>query len=263
MTLLDQAHAAMEAAPGDDAARLRFYGQLADGELFLLLEREPEDETLTPQVFNLDEGPVVLAFDLEERLAAFTGVPAPYAALPGRVVAGLLAGQGIGLGLNLGDAPSAMLLPPDAVEWLADTIGHAPDEAEARPESFTPPRLPQSLIAALDGKLGRAGGLAAHALLAAVRYDDGRDGHMLAFIAARPGAEPALARSVSEALTFSGLEAEALDVAFFAEGAPAEAAMARVGLRFDLPVPKAPELREERAPAAPGMDPARPPILRY
>lgn len=77
MTLLDQAHAAMEAAPGDDAARLRFYGQLADGELFLLLEREPEDETLTPQVFNLDEGPVVLAFDLEERLAAFTGVPAP------------------------------------------------------------------------------------------------------------------------------------------------------------------------------------------
>lgn len=52
-------------------------------------------------------------------------------------------------------------------------------------------------------------------------------------------------------------------MAFFAEGAPAEAAMARVALRFDLPVPKAPELREERAPAAPGMDPARPPILRY
>ncbi|ULB10278.1 SseB family protein [Cereibacter azotoformans] len=262
MTPLDQAHEAMETAPGDDAARLRFYGQLADGELFLLLESEPEDETLTPQLFELEEGPVVLAFDLEERLAAFTGVPAPYAALPGRVVAGLLAGRGIGLGLNLGDAPSAMLLPPEAVDWLAETISHAPSEAEARPAGFAPPQLPEPLITALDGKLARAGGLAGHALLAAVRYEDGREAHMLAFVEALDGAQPALARAVSEALTFSGLEAGTLDVAFLAEGDPAAVAMARVGLRFDLPVPAAPELREEHVPAAPGMDPERPPILK-
>ena len=38
-TPLDAAHAAMEAAPEDDAARLRFYERLADSELFLLLRR--------------------------------------------------------------------------------------------------------------------------------------------------------------------------------------------------------------------------------
>ncbi|WP_096785578.1 SseB family protein [Rhodobacter sp. CZR27] len=262
MTPLDQAHAAMDAAPGDDAARLRFYGRLADGELFLLLEREPEDETLTPQVFDLEDGPVVLVFDLEERLSAFTGMPAPYAALPGRVIAGLLAGQGIGLGVNLGDAPSAMLLPPEAVDWLAETIGHAPSEAEARPVSFQPPQLSEALVEALDAKLARAGGLAGHALLAAVRYADDREGHMLAFIAAVEGARPALARAVSEALTFSGVEAGALDVAFLDEDAPAAVAIARVGLRFDLPAPPAPELREEHVPVPPGMDPDNPPILR-
>ncbi|MGP3697131.1 SseB family protein [Rhodobacter sp. NSM] len=262
MTPLDQAHAAMEAAPDDDAARLRFYGRLADGELFLLLEVEPENETLSPQVFDLEEGPVVLAFDLEERLAAFTGMPAPYAALPGRVIAGLLAGQGVGLGLNLGDAPSAMLLPPEAVEWLAQTIGQAPSEEVARPESFAPPRLPDALMLALGDKLARAGGLAGCATLASVHYDDGRDGHMLAFTDASPGARLALARAVSEALTFSGLDTETLDVAFLDSGEAAETAISRVGHRFDLPVPKMPELREEHIPAAPGMDPERPPILK-
>ena len=42
MTPLDMAHALMDAAPEDDAARLRFYERVADGELFLLLETEVE-----------------------------------------------------------------------------------------------------------------------------------------------------------------------------------------------------------------------------
>ena len=49
-----------------------------------------------------------------------------------------------------------------------------------------------------------------------------------------------------------------LDVVFLAAGSPAAAAMARVGLRFDLPEPQVQDL----APAAPGMDPSRPPKLR-
>ena len=90
MTPLDLAYEAMAAAPdGDDAPRLRFYERLADGEMILLLEKEAEGETLAPRVFDLEDGPVVLVFDTEERLGAFTGMPAPYAALPGRVIAGL------------------------------------------------------------------------------------------------------------------------------------------------------------------------------
>ncbi|OYX22830.1 MAG: hypothetical protein B7Z10_12455, partial [Rhodobacterales bacterium 32-66-7] len=111
VTFLDAAHAAVTADPENEALRLRFFERLADGEMVILLEREAEGQKLEPRVFDLEDGPVVLIFDREERLAAFSGGIAPYAALPGRVIAGMLKGQGIGLGVNLGVASSSMLLP--------------------------------------------------------------------------------------------------------------------------------------------------------
>ena len=59
-TALDLAHAAMQAAPDDAAARLRYYERLADGELFMLLAAEVEGDNLVPKVFDLEGGPVVL-----------------------------------------------------------------------------------------------------------------------------------------------------------------------------------------------------------
>ena len=47
-TPLDRAHDAMQAEPGDDAARLRFYERLADAELFLLLDAEAEGDRSNP-----------------------------------------------------------------------------------------------------------------------------------------------------------------------------------------------------------------------
>ena len=84
-------------------------------------------------------------FDREERLASFTGGIAPYAALPGRVIAGLLKGQGIGMGVNLGIAPSSMLLPPEAMDWLAETLDGGPEEVEAKPQEFLPPSVPEAV----------------------------------------------------------------------------------------------------------------------
>lgn len=260
MTPLDAAFAATDAHPEDDAARLRLYQQIADAELFLLLTEEASGETLAPRVFPLEDGPVVLAFDSEDRLAAFTEGPAPYAALPGRIIAGQLAGQGIGLGLNLGVAPSSTILPPAAMDWLATTLASTPEETSAKPRTLHAPRaLPETLVAALTAKLAHAGGLASAALLAAVDYADDRRGHMLAFLDARPGAESALARAVAEALTFSGVEAGELDVTFLAASDPAALALSRVARRFDLPEPVK---TEPAAPAAPGMEPDRPPRLR-
>ncbi len=260
MTPLDIAHEIMAVRPDDDAARLRFYERLADGELFLLLEAEPDGTTISPQVFPLDTGPVVLAFDLEERLVDFTGATSAYAALPGRVIAAQLAGLGVGLGVNFGVAPSSMLLPPEAVSWLAQTIQNAPEEVEARPVQFHPPAtLPERLVEGVLAKLARAGGLADHALLAAVGYDDGRRGHMLAFVDARPGAEEPLARAMAEALVFSGIDQGEVDVAFLAAIDPLVLRMTSVAKRFDLPKPVAAEVS---TPAAPGMNPDKPPILR-
>ncbi|MBA3908993.1 MAG: hypothetical protein C0524_03710 [Rhodobacter sp.] len=257
MTLLDAAHAAVSADPENETLRLRFYERLADGEMILLLEREAVGAAVEPRVFDIEGGPVVLVFDREERLAAFTGGIAPYAALPGRVIAGMLKGQGIGLGVNLGVAPSSMLLPAEAMDWLAMALEGGPEAAEAVPERFLAPMVPEVLVAGLDAKLAKAGGLAVAAVLAGVEYRGGRRGHMLAFLDAIPGAESALAGAVREALVFSGLEAGELDVAFLRSGEPAALAIIRAGLRFDLPVPEVPE-----APGAPGMDPARPPKLR-
>ena len=110
-TALDAAHAAMLAAPEDDSARLRFFERLADSELFLMLSEEARDENISPELFDVADGRFVLAFDLEERLAEFAGHPIPYVALSGRVLSGMLSGQGIGLGLNLESAPSSMLIP--------------------------------------------------------------------------------------------------------------------------------------------------------
>ncbi len=254
MTPLDQAHAAME---NSDAARLQFYERLADAELFLLLEAEAEGDQISPRIFPLEDAQLVLAFDREERLADFAGA-APYVALSGRVLAGLLAGQGIGLGLNLDVAPSSIILPADAVMWLNDTLGTAPTDVEATPEELLPPSgLPEDLITGLDTKLALTAGMARKAYLCAVRYSGGAQSHMLAFLDPVPGAEPALARAVNEALVFSGIEAGMLDVAFFAASDPMSASLAKVGLRFDLPEPETPS-----APAAPGSDRAKPPTLR-
>ena len=125
-TPLDIAHGAMDAAPEDDAARLKFYERLADSEMFLLLTKEAIGDQISPEIFDLGDASFVLVFDREERLSAFVGKAAPYVALSGRVVAQMLTGQGIGLGVNLEVAPSQMLIPPEAVVWLCETLAHTP-----------------------------------------------------------------------------------------------------------------------------------------
>jgi len=265
-TALDHAWLAALAAPDEDAARLRFYARLTEGELFLLLEREAAGADIAPQVFPLEDGPMVVAFDTEARLVDFTGIAAPYVALSGRALVEMLAAADppLALGLNLGAAPSARHLPPEVLRWLADALAQRPAEVQADIAEVLAPRgLPEVLLPALDARLARTGGLAAVAYLVGVRFAEGGagggQGHMLAFIDPAPGAEPALARALGEALTFSGIEAGTLDVGFFAAADPVAARLARVGLRFDLPVPA--NVPDRPAPP-PGMDPDRPPRLR-
>lgn len=256
-TPLDRAHAAMEAAPDDDAARLAFFDRLAGAELFLLLAREAEGAEVTPETFPIDGGAYVAAFDTEERLASFADRIVPYAALSGRALAPLLAAEGLGLALNP-EAPSAMVLAPEVMAWLAATLAPGPSQVEERAVAVGPPGyLPDGVLAAIDARLAGAAGLARHAWLVSATYSGGRRGDLVAIVDALPGAEAGLARAIGEALTFSGVEAGVLDVAFFAATDPVMARIAKVGLRFDLPAPEAPA-----APAAPGTDPDRPPRLR-
>lgn len=260
MTPIDEAHAAMQAAPEDDAVRLRFYERLADSELFLMLTEEAQGDTITPDLFELPDATFALVFDRAERLSGFAESVVPYAALSGRAIVGMLAGQGIGLGLNLEVAPSSILIPPAAVDWLAATLAEAPAEVEERIAEFSRPAgLPESLLRALDTKLALARGLARTAYLVGTTSESGAKGHLLAFIDAKDEARGALAKAAGEALTFSGLDAGVLDVGFFAAQDSSAAALARHGLRFDLPAAPEPA---RAVPVAPGSDPNKPPILR-
>lgn len=262
MTQLDAAHLRAEDAPDDIPRRMAFYARLVEAELFLLLEREADGPKITPRVFDVEGGPIVLAFDLESRLSDFTGMPAPYAALPGRALVQMLAQDGtLGLGLNLGEAPSARILPPEVLAWVADTVSDTPEQAEARlSELLAPHDLPDLVLEALDAALGRMAGLARLAYLAGAVFDGGRRGHVLAFVDAAPGAEGALARAVQTALALSGVEAGALDVTFIDATDARAAEFARVGLRVDLPEGEV-QVQVLDNPG-PGMDPAKPPRLR-
>lgn len=260
MTPLDQAHAAMEAAPGDDAARLKFYERLADGELFLALEAEPRADRIKPVIFEVEGGRFALVFDSEDRLTEFTERPSPFVALSGRSVAGMLAGRDIGLAVNPAVAPSSMLLPPEALSWLHDTLGAGPKEGQGTPTAVHPPRnVPETLIASLDAKLATMAGMARVAYLAECVYKEGQRTHVIAFVDAQEAAKPAMARAISEALTFSGLEAASLDILFLKASDAICASLARVALRFDLPQPETPTTLGA---SAPGMDPDKPPKLR-
>lgn len=256
-TDIDKAHAIMSANADDDAARLRFYEHVADAELYVLLAGDPDGDEVEPELFDISDQKFVLVFDREERLATFVGRAAPYAGLPGRGLIQMLDGQGVGLALNLDVAPSAMLIPQDAVEWLAQTLRNAPEETEGRlTELRSPGQLPEEVVSGLNRKLSIAGGLASHAFLAGALYDNGRVGHVLAFVDANEANEKGLAHAAGEALTFSGIEAGSIDVLFVTSEERIHDVLVKVGMRFDLPKPEQPTI-----PGAPGMDPNKPPRL--
>ena len=257
MTVLDMAHAAMTA--GGEPEALAFWRAFADAELFLVLEREAQGDTMEPKVFSLSMGQMLLAFDAEERLATISDDPVPYAALPGRVIAAQLAGQGMALGLNLGTgADSETVLPDESIDWLAQMLTQAePEEREAQIARLAAPLMPEGLVVAFTGLLPPG----CVAVLAQAEYQAGGWGHVLAIAGLGPGDEVRMARAVTEALAFSGFDAAALDLVFVALEAALFQRIAKAGrvMRGAEPLVAA----QVSAPAkAPGMDPERPPRLK-
>ncbi len=224
--------------PADDAARLRLYEALSGAELVLPLaaEAETEADDVTPETVEVAGVPHVVAHD---GVAALLGrEPRPTATLSGLALAQMLDGQGVGVALRLGGLAEPVLVSPEAVDWLARSLGSGPERAEARPLALHPPKgLPTSLLTALDRRLAQGEGLAQAAWLAAVDWSDGTRGHLLAFVGARPGAEEPLAAGINAAVALSGADGLRLDVTFLPDGDPVIARLARVALRFDLEDP--------------------------
>lgn len=256
-TPLDLAYLAMQ---DDDANAPAFYARFLEAELFLLLESEVAGDAAQPLVLETSDGSLVLVFDLEDRMAAFNEQPSDYVALSGRRIAKMLSGQGVAIGLNLGEAPSAMVLPVEAVDWLAAAAIGDDTVVEAKPlEISKPVGVPEALVAALDGKLANMGGVVGAAYLVSAQYEGGESGHMLALVNVPEAAKTGVSEALSEALRFSGVEAGQLDLAFLnADDAHLES-FVRAGLGFEIPELVLPKTT---GPKAPGMDPDSPPILR-
>ena len=202
----------------------------------------------------------MLVFDREERLASFAERVTPYIAFSVAPSPGMLAGQGIGLGLNLDVAPSSILLSDASVDWLHQTLGNAPDEVEEKIAELSPPKgLPETLISALDTKLANGPGACVLRLSCRCPFCRGAAKSSAGVYRCGAAGRRCAGRAGAEALTFSGIEAGAMDVAFFRSTDPVASRMERVGLRFDLP-----QLQQSvtQTRPAPGSDPENPPKLK-
>ncbi|ODT61700.1 MULTISPECIES: SseB family protein [Paracoccus] len=227
----------------DDRQRARMLSRLADTELSVALLREPAHDQVELQIFDLDGVRMALACDAEDRLADFFGHSVAYAALPGRVLAGLLKADGAGLLVNPGH-PSEMMLDAAMLDWLTGALEAAPEEAEARLRLTAPDAgVAADLSDALAERLADLRGLVAGAALVGVAGG----GHLLVIAGAPVDRQPAIAKALAEALAFLPPQPGGVDISF-SDTAPPPGA-----LLFDL-TPPAPEVEAPR--------PKGPPILR-
>lgn len=246
MTALDDlATTAFHEAPAP--LRARMLSRLADTELSVALTAEPVDDQVELRMFPLDSGSVALACDSEDRLADFFGQPVAYAAMPGRVLAGILRGTGAGLLVNPGH-PSEMLLDAGSLDWLTQVLAAAPQPAEARLRLTAPaPATIATLAEPLALRLGDMRGLISGAALAGVRGEGGLAGHLLLLAGASPAHQPAIAKALAEALAFLPEQPGGVDISFTDQEFPA------ASLIFDLTLPPSPAASDR---------PSKPPILR-
>lgn len=263
-TAIDRAWAAAEAPDAGDAEAARFWEVFAGAELHLVIDPASLDEDGPPKplTFPVEGAETALVFDTEARMAAFMEEGAAHLTLSGRAVVAMFAGTGAQLGLNLGDAPSATVLPASALDWASAALGQpieaetAADAALAAPRGATP-----DLLQRIDARLAGMAAAVAEAWLCGLGA--GRPGEaapLILCVALRtPEAERPVVAALAETARFAGGERAAFDIAVIGAEDPRMAAARKVGLGFE---PADPAQEVSVAPVAPGGDPSKPPKLR-
>ena len=256
-TRIDLAFEAMSADGDSQTHRMAFFEAVADAELIILLKEQALEMVLNLENLESAGKTFAVVFDTDGRLAEYASATAHYAALPGRKLVKMLAGQGVGIALNPGVAPSSYLIAPQAVEWLASVVREEPEGVEQRIISVGPPASSTSaLVTALDRKFSSFEGMAKQAVLASVVYLNGEHGNIVAFVDPIRDAETALAQAVYDVLKFNSASGN-WSVGHFASSSSISTMLTKKGLVFDLP-----KAREPKSRSAPGSDPDNPPRLR-
>jgi hypothetical protein len=238
-TPLDRAHDAAHQHGADDAAMARFYALLVETPLMVPVHPVAEDSPISPQVFDLSTGPVALAFDADERMTAFFEGPVEYVALTGRSLVEALAGQGLGLALNLGEAPSATLLDAETIRWVAAEMGGEVDAMDLGGAlTLSPPgNAPHSLLAALAERVAQMPGLVQEAWLVTLTPEtaEARLALLLLPGTAARRAVPGVVTALSRAAAVHGSEAGSVAVGVLDEVHPLLAPARRTGLALHPP----------------------------
>ena len=243
------------AGGGDE---MQFVATILETELFLVLTGPPDEHSIDPRTIEHNAQEYVLAFDSNDGLANQSDGPMPYAALPGRGLIAMLAGQGIGLAVMTGQGQDPTYLTPEIVDWIATHATDVPDEQSELPKTISAPRdLPHGLFETLSRRLAKIAGLAQSAYLASVTYADERQALLVAIVGASADVQPAVANSIAEAVRFTDADDLVVDVSFFEEDDRFVEVLARNGVAIDIPEPTVAEATH----AAPGMDPDKPPRL--
>ena len=117
-TPLDRAHAAMTAAPDDEAPRRAYLALLAGHELLIALRDDGAKGAVEPESVEIEGTTFVIAHDGDARLTAGRQGAVARLAATGAEIARLLAPEGLGLILNPGAPEVAFVLDPEGVRWL-------------------------------------------------------------------------------------------------------------------------------------------------
>lgn len=264
MTPIDAAWAATEAPGAGDAETARFWEVFSGAELHLVIDPNSleGDGPPRPLTFPVEGAETALVFDTEARMAGFMEEGAAHLTLSGRAVVAMFAGTGAQVGLNLGDAPSATVLPAAALDWAASALRQPIETETAGAASLTVPRgATPDLLQRLDARIAGMGAAVAEAWLCG--FGSARRGQaspLLLCVGLREReAERSVVAALAETARFAGGEKAAFDIAVVGRDDPRMAAARKVGLGFE---PADPSETGRVEPVAPGSDPANPPKLR-
>lgn len=188
-TALDDA---FERAQQDSENTAAFFDALFSATLFIPIHDQVEEsretaggQSITPLVFVLDEVETVPVFDTEDRLAKFLDEPMNYIGLPGAAVFEMFDG-GMQVAVNLGVAPSSVVIPRENVAWLHEQAmqgAQASQFPDADSLTLSAPTASREAVAALTSALAGHRAEIEEACLVRIAPKTGGDGRILLALA--------------------------------------------------------------------------------
>lgn len=156
---------AFERARSDPEETAAFYDTLFAATVFMPIDgafdedgnaSETEARAIAPILYEVENVPTLMVFDTEDRLARWTDEPVDYVGLSGAQFFAMFEGEQQ-VALNIGVAPSSVVIPVDTVSWLHDRAVEAVESEEIPPgaalELAPPPELSTEAVARITARI--------------------------------------------------------------------------------------------------------------